>query len=274
MEITTHSYNQLREAIVAIRATTEQKVATSTQALIIEGYWQIGQTLNSSPLIQTSQEATLTKLATDLQIERSTLYRTMQFNKQWSELCPTQSLPALSWSHYKTLLPLTDKDKRNSLAKKANTEKWPIRMLSQKIKEDTITAIETPAATDDETANLSRSENKLHIYRASVAHVVDGDTLVVSIDLGFDVWTKKRIRLRGIDTAEKDTDDGKKAKQFVEAALPLGSTIVVQTFFTDLHGRYVGDVFYLAGSTDKEKILTDGTFLNQQLLNEGLAKVL
>ena len=40
-------------------------------------------------------------------------------------------------------------------------------------------------------------------YRvSSLEKVVDGDTIDVNIDLGFDVCTKQRVRLLGIDTPE------------------------------------------------------------------------
>jgi len=46
------------------------------------------------------------------------------------------------------------------------------------------------------------------IYRvSSIAKVVDGDTIDLNIDLGFDVCTKQRVRLLGIDTPESRTSD-------------------------------------------------------------------
>ena len=44
-------------------------------------------------------------------------------------------------------------------------------------------------------------------YSAKVVRVVDGDTLDAEIDIGFDVFVKKRIRLYGIDTWESRTRD-------------------------------------------------------------------
>ena len=51
-------------------------------------------------------------------------------------------------------------------------------------------------------------------YRvSSLAKVVDGDTIDVNIDLGFDVSTQQRVRLLGIDTPESRTSD-KEEKKF------------------------------------------------------------
>ena len=42
-------------------------------------------------------------------------------------------------------------------------------------------------------------------YRAKLIKVVDGDTIDALIDVGFDIWIKKRIRYKGIDTWESRT---------------------------------------------------------------------
>jgi len=44
-----------------------------------------------------------------------------------------------------------------------------------------------------------------YVYRCTLDRVIDGDTIDVNIDLGFDVWLhKQRVRLAGIDTPESD----------------------------------------------------------------------
>ena len=62
-------------------------------------------------------------------------------------------------------------------------------------------------------------------YSAKVVRIVDGDTLDAEIDIGFDVFVKKRIRLYGIDTWESRTRDleekalGLAAKSYVQGWL-------------------------------------------------------
>jgi len=52
-----------------------------------------------------------------------------------------------------------------------------------------------------------------YIYRGKLERVVDGDTIDALIDVGFDIWIKKRIRYSGIDTWESRTRDlAEKAK--------------------------------------------------------------
>ena len=83
------------------------------------------------------------------------------------------------------------------------------------------------------------------VYKALVEKVVDGDTLAVRIDLGFNVWVSQRIRFRGINTAElvkdgvktgKAPDRAEQAKAFVEERLKDIEFIVIKTYKTDMYG--------------------------------------
>ena len=57
----------------------------------------------------------------------------------------------------------------------------------------------------------------MYEYSAEVLRVVDGDTLDCRIDLGFDVWVKKRIRFYGINTPESRTRDLEEKKRGIAA---------------------------------------------------------
>ena len=50
-----------------------------------------------------------------------------------------------------------------------------------------------------------------------VARVVDGDTIDVVIDLGFDLYKKERVRIAGVDTPEKRTRDLEEKKLGIDA---------------------------------------------------------
>tara|TARA_R110002020_G_scaffold355261_1_gene567976 strand:+ start:464 stop:835 length:372 start_codon:yes stop_codon:yes gene_type:complete len=54
-------------------------------------------------------------------------------------------------------------------------------------------------------------------YMVKVTRVVDGDTIDVSVDLGFDIWHNARVRMMGIDTPESRT------RNLEEKALGLAS---------------------------------------------------
>jgi len=84
-------------------------------------------------------------------------------------------------------------------------------------------------------------------YKATILRVVDGDTVDVDIDLGFDMWLKKqRIRLAGVDTPESRTRDKKEkecgllAKKFVEENLMVGFKYTLKTKEKGKYGRYLG----------------------------------
>jgi endonuclease YncB( thermonuclease family) len=47
--------------------------------------------------------------------------------------------------------------------------------------------------------------------------------------------------------------------------------LVIKTYKQEKYGRFLADVFYQKGATDRERILREGIFLNQELLDEGLA---
>ena len=104
-----------------------------------------------------------------------------------------------------------------------------------------------------------RTENDLYTYKAAVERVVDGDTIIVKIDLGFGNRCREYLRFRGIDAPEIDTPEGKKARQFVVNELAKVDHIILTSTKSDKYGRYLADVYY-----------GDGKHLNQKLLDEKL----
>jgi micrococcal nuclease len=111
----------------------------------------------------------------------------------------------------------------------------------------------------------------MYEYRVKqVLKVVDGDTIDVIIDLGFDVSFTSRVRLAGIDTPESRTTDarekilGKEVKDYLTKALEGATDIVIRTEKVDSsekYGRILGWLF-INRETDS---------LNLQLVNKGYA---
>jgi micrococcal nuclease len=100
----------------------------------------------------------------------------------------------------------------------------------------------------------------MYTYFTKIDKVVDGDTVDVFIDLGFSVWHKERIRLAGIDTAEKNTALGKALKAYMISLLE-GKKVKLEVSKPDKYGRYLG-IIYL----DSEESIND------QMIRLGLAK--
>ena len=106
-------------------------------------------------------------------------------------------------------------------------------------------------------------------YRVNkVTKVVDGDTIDVIIDLGFDIMYKSRVRLFGIDTPESRTRDlvekkyGLMSKDFLKDKLKNAEKIVIKTHKgeeTGKFGRILGEIF------------CDNVNINQQMCDVGHA---
>lgn len=111
----------------------------------------------------------------------------------------------------------------------------------------------------------------MYEYRIKkVLKVVDGDTIDVDIDLGFNISYTQRVRLAGIDTPESRTKDAKEkalgleVKDKVKKSIDAAKDVVVKTELPDSsekYGRILGWV-YLDGDTRS---------LNEQLIDEGYA---
>jgi micrococcal nuclease len=107
-------------------------------------------------------------------------------------------------------------------------------------------------------------------YVKKVENIVDGDTIDVVIDLGFDILFSSRVRLAGIDTPESRTKDlaekalGLEAKEYLKKALKDAKAVVIKTEKMDSsekYGRILGWV-YVDGNTIS---------LNDMMINDGYA---
>jgi micrococcal nuclease len=85
----------------------------------------------------------------------------------------------------------------------------------------------------------------MYEYRVKkVLKVVDGDTIDVDIDLGFDISFTSRVRLAGIDTPESRTTDkmekalGLEVKKKIGELIASAQTIVIKTEKPDSSEKY------------------------------------
>jgi micrococcal nuclease len=111
----------------------------------------------------------------------------------------------------------------------------------------------------------------MYEYRVKkVNKIVDGDTIDVDIDLGFDISFSSRVRLAGIDTPESRTTDlkekalGLEVKEKIKKELAAAKDVVIKTEKPDSsekYGRILGWVFLDGAEVS----------LNQKLINEGYA---
>lgn len=109
----------------------------------------------------------------------------------------------------------------------------------------------------------------MYKYRAKCVRVIDGDSIIVMLDLGFSTFRRETIRLFGVDTPEvfgvkKSSEEykkGERASNRVKELLPEGKELEIETVKDKKgkFGRYLG------------KILIDGQDLGEILIAEGLA---
>jgi micrococcal nuclease len=115
-----------------------------------------------------------------------------------------------------------------------------------------------------------------YIYRGKLDRVVDGDTIDALIDVGFDIWFKKRIRFKGIDTWESRTrnlEEKKKGllakertKELLEEVSSKSGYFRLRSHGVGKYGRVLADIF-IQDEEGKE------ICINQQLITEGHAYV-
>lgn len=100
----------------------------------------------------------------------------------------------------------------------------------------------------------------MYTYAARLKRVVDGDTVVLDLDLGFYQWRIDRsYRLGRIDAPEMSTSQGIAAKDHLIAILNGASFFMVTTAKSDSFDRWIVELF------------ADGRNVNDQMVVDGFA---
>ena len=120
------------------------------------------------------------------------------------------------------------------------------------------------------------SRKRCYNFRVTeIVKVLDGDTIDVLIDLGFDLFKKERVRIAGVDTPEKRTRDLEEKALGIDATNWLkkkledtiagdGDELTIRTELvggTGKYGRLLGWLY----------INEDAVSLNEQMITEGYA---
>ena len=114
------------------------------------------------------------------------------------------------------------------------------------------------------------------IYRGKLERVVDGDTIDALIDVGFDIWVKKRIRYKGIDTWESRTRNLEEKKlglaakarnkELLEQVSSKPGYFRLKSYGVGKYGRVLGEVFIMDSNGVQINI-------NDTLISEGHAYI-
>tara|TARA_R110002020_G_scaffold184477_5_gene381473 strand:- start:452 stop:880 length:429 start_codon:yes stop_codon:yes gene_type:complete len=108
----------------------------------------------------------------------------------------------------------------------------------------------------------------MYEYACEVQRIIDGDSIVGRISLGFDIYFNSSIRLFAIDTPESRTRNldekarGLLAKDFLKDCIENGKRIVIKTELKDSRGKF-GRVL--------ATLWVDGVNINQALVDNYLA---
>ena len=115
-----------------------------------------------------------------------------------------------------------------------------------------------------------------YIYRGKLDRVVDGDTIDALIDVGFDIWLKKRVRFKGIDAWESRTRNLEEKAKGLEAKARLIELLDkvsskpgyfrIKSHGLGKYGRLLGELFIMDTNGNQISI-------NEQLIEEGHAYV-
>jgi endonuclease YncB( thermonuclease family) len=249
------------------------RAQAATNRELMMTYWRAGERIARERLTENSGygESIMERLATELHADRTTLVRCVLYHQYYPKGVPKNSM--LSWSHVRELLTVKNDEARRFYETTAIEKKWT--------RDELVKAIQADHFGEDPTKGNGQSPKQLKrpmgepfIYRAEVKRVVDGDTLLVRLDLGFEVWIGQRIRLAEVDAPPLKEDGGEDAFAYVQDQLAKAKKIVIRTSKEDLHGRFVGHVFYsLDERMEWGRVYRDGRWLNQELLDRGLARV-
>jgi micrococcal nuclease len=111
----------------------------------------------------------------------------------------------------------------------------------------------------------------MYQYKAKILKVLDGDTVDIDLDLGFNiVLSNQRVRMAGIDTPESRTVDkeekirGNLSKKKLAEKLPVGSYVTIETQKSDNNDDKFGRILAIF-------VLEDGTSLNQWMIDNNYA---
>jgi len=124
-------------------------------------------------------------------------------------------------------------------------------------------------------AMIPPSRKSCYNFRVTkINRVVDGDTIDVTIDLGFDLYKKERVRIAGVDTPEKRTRDKEEKalgldatawmKEKLEGAIKGDDELTIRTELKGGVGKYGRLLGWLYVGDDEFS-------LNQQMITEGYA---
>lgn len=269
--LTDSRYKKLLSDLRQIILEGKKRAEEAARQELVQTYWEMGKRISQEALAENASygDSILADLAEDLGMDEDTLRRSILFYER-NKISAPRSVN-LTWSHHKALLAIESPEERRFYEALAEKKGWTKDELLSAIRRDLFHLENSPAKKPK--TKLTRPTEATYVYKAAVERIVDGDTLILRIDLGFQVWKEQRIRLAGIDCPPIDEKKGYEAFEYVRDQLARAPFVMVKTHQIDIYGRYVAHVFYSFTEKDKAKVFSEGRYLNQELLDRGLARL-
>lgn len=271
--LTPAGYRRLQTDLSKLIDGAKTRAREAALPILVKAYWRVGERIEKERLTSRANYASsiLRDLSTDLGIHE----RTLQYAVTFFQTYPSPpSNKNVGWAHYRELLRIRDDDEREFYEFLTEREQLSRDALVAAIRDDRYAPPPTgkrSRGSGNKQNKLLRPEDPTFIYEAYPRRVIDGDTLLLDIDLGFEVVKRHRIRLASVDAPPLKTANGKAAHRYVRDELARAVEVVIKTHRVDPHGRYVADVFYATREMPRGDVFSRGRYLNQRLLDEGLA---
>jgi micrococcal nuclease len=108
----------------------------------------------------------------------------------------------------------------------------------------------------------------MYEYNATVQRVIDGDTVLLDVDLGFFTHMRMSCRLTGINAREMHDAGGPQAKAHLEKLLPVETKVMVESVKADKYAGRFDAYIYPYGSSGKQYIMPS---VNELMVQDGYA---
>ncbi|MBL8013136.1 MAG: thermonuclease family protein [Candidatus Omnitrophica bacterium] len=243
----------------------------------VRTYWETGRIIHRH-ILQHKDRADygsqlIDKIANDLNVEHTLIKRCVKFARQYPRLPIGARGHQLGWSHYRQLITIPDGKRRQLVERRSVVNDWTAKELSEQIKETKAKSASSPLSKSGAQENRGAREllkplrGELYTYRVIKRPTVGaGEDSGLLIDLGFGIYSRHTLRLRGIDTPEMTTKEGESARAFVQSYIKEAQMIVVRSSRSDKYDRYLADVFLPAPTAEGKDV-----YLNNLLLENGFA---
>ena len=267
--IDVNAYERLINDLRLIWETGKSRAKRAIAKEALRAYWEMGGRIAQEKLTENAGYArsVMQRLAKDIKTDMTTLYRCVQFHGTYKTVPETE---VLAWAHYRVLLTIKDPKEREYYTVQAEKNDWTRDQLLRAVQGDRY----GEGKKGKKAKQLPRPTGATYVFKAIVLDVVDGDTLVLDVDCGFEIKKKERIRLAGIDCPEITTEEGREAAEYVRNQLSRVPFVMLRTTKVDINGRFLGHIFYSLDETmDKDDIYREGVMLNQELLDKGWAQI-